>query len=869
MVFISYSQESEVHVQRVIALADMLRGSGIDAMIDRYVANPPAGWAQWSARQIKNAEHVLCVCTATYRARFEGDIEEAGFGVAWEGSHISNDIYRRRAHTGKYLAIAFGSLSVDDIPECLQGASRYAISSQSAYDELRDYLLGVNPYAPPPLGNAFDTPRAPLTLEFRGNGAPEVKTKPRALVVNEDVAARVASGDCSLLRLTFDHLGDSQYRVSVARRAGAGQSFEHDVIEIAIESDIGEAWATISAEHQIFAMLSDALHQGRPTRLQIQFSRSVKALDQFNWEGALFEDQPLHDIPQIVLSRSFVLQDGEAPEIRVSPKSELDFTQMTVRAYPAQLHAHDIRNGALRPSLDLAARLASAFPTQIEYGQRINGDPAQTLRMTDVLFLPLVIAASQGNPRQSSLVLPSENGSLGYMTPFQFVSMLSRLPERPIVLFLAPANWNNQNAGVMFEFSRRVARECAAAGVASVVSLAGAADLDDWLAFVAVCADELKRSGIVDAAVAAALHSHKVLAGSIRLYLRNKSARLWYHAGLVSSGFRADWSRLREAFARQPDQNICAVLGPGIDRKLKLSRRVIARQMALVNGFSLSAKDEENLARVAEYIRVRGGPSDASGSPPHVAAFVSEVRQYLLRHVSPHQQSALADAPIGAIALATGQHRIDQVDSPYQQLAKLRSSCLVTTNFHSLIEDSLRREGRRPIVGSFRRDWATEPNEDLVNPIVYHAFGSFDDERNMAIAESDHLDFLSEFVDDQSSTVLRKIRANLLGSPLLFMGFHPESWEFRVLFAALTRMPGASAALYNVHIAVQVDPEDDHIIDSDDARHFYEGLLSPLGEHVYVYWGRTDQFLTELQHNVPSLFLKDGELQAAPQKVAS
>jgi hypothetical protein len=139
-------------------------------------------------------------------------------------------------------------------------------------------------------------------------------------------------------------------------------------------------------------------------------------------------------------------------------------------------------------------------------------------------------------------------------------------------------------------------------------------------------------------------------------------------------------------------------------------------------------------------------------------------------------------------------------------------------------------------------------------PIVYHAYGSFADPNQMALAESDHLDFFSEFVNSQSSAVLKRVRSLALNGTLLFVGFHPESWEFRVLFAALSRMPGTRIGMRNVHIAVQVDPEDDQIIDPNGARHFYEGLFAPLGRHVYIYWGRPEQFLAELESNVGEIF---------------
>lgn len=866
MVFISYSHESEEHSQRVLALADMLLSDSIDAVVDRYVTSPPGGWHAWTQQQIDEATHVICVCTPTYLARFNGG-DATARGVGWEGMHIRSDVYRR-TDASRYLVLSFSELSVEDIPSCLQGASRYVVGSEAGYAAVRNHLRGVNPFAPAPLGKPYDGTRATLQLDFSQAGSPRVAPRPRPRVSAEHVASRVSAGDCALLRVTFEHLGDTEYQVSIERRAGAGQSFEHSTHEWEIGTDLAQAWDLISTDPDVAALLTAARADARPTRLQLRFAPSAKALDAFHWESALVDGQPLHTIPQIVLSRAFVLQDGDAPEIRVSPKSELEFTQITVRGTPIQRAPGDMLNAAPQFDVDESLLFKAAFPRQVEYrGQEPLTSLPQVLGTTDVLFLPLRILLSPTAPRTSGIVLPDQ-GQLSVLTPHQFARRMQALPERPIVMFLAPATWDFANQKEMFDFSNRVARECAAKGITSVIALSQAIDPKVWHRFVTTCAQQLlgpgQDSGIIDAAVAAALHAIPQLSGLVRTYLRNRSARLWYRAGLVSSGSKADWGTLREAMRKHAGE-LCAVLGPGIDRTLNLSRRAIARRMAQTKGFSLSSRDEENLARVAEYIRVRGGPSDASGLPPHVAAFVHEVRDHLLGGVIQDEQQELAGAPIDQVASVAGRRRLRSADSPYRRLASLRARCFVTTNFHSLIEQSLRDVGRTPIVANFRGEHDLDPDATLERPIVYHAFGSFEEARHMAIAESDHLDFLSEFVHDESRHILRRVRAHMLKTPLLFLGFHPESWEFRALFWALTRMPGASSALYNVHIAVQVDPEDDRIIDPDNARTFYEGLLAPLGQNVYVYWGRTEQFLAELATKVPELFLDPaaaGEVKA-------
>jgi len=93
-VFVSYSHDSLDHEDRVLALADRLRGDGIDCMIDQYETNPPEGWPRWMERQIRNASFIFLICTETYNRRVLGEEEPGkGLGVLWESNIIYNSLY--------------------------------------------------------------------------------------------------------------------------------------------------------------------------------------------------------------------------------------------------------------------------------------------------------------------------------------------------------------------------------------------------------------------------------------------------------------------------------------------------------------------------------------------------------------------------------------------------------------------------------------------------------------------------------------------------------------------------------------------------------------------------------------------------------
>ncbi len=70
-VFISYAHESTEHREGVLELARALLQAGWEVRLDRFTGYPTGGWPRWMADQIEAADRILCICTRTYRARFD------------------------------------------------------------------------------------------------------------------------------------------------------------------------------------------------------------------------------------------------------------------------------------------------------------------------------------------------------------------------------------------------------------------------------------------------------------------------------------------------------------------------------------------------------------------------------------------------------------------------------------------------------------------------------------------------------------------------------------------------------------------------------------------------------------------------------
>jgi hypothetical protein len=141
-VLISYSHDSPAHAAAVLALADDLRRHGIDARIDQYTPTPRLGWPQWMNDELREAAFVVCVCTATYRARFEQRAPAGeGLGASWEGMLATLSVYHHRARLGAFVPVLLPGATPADVPHPLSGQTRHTLPTPAATEALLRHLL--------------------------------------------------------------------------------------------------------------------------------------------------------------------------------------------------------------------------------------------------------------------------------------------------------------------------------------------------------------------------------------------------------------------------------------------------------------------------------------------------------------------------------------------------------------------------------------------------------------------------------------------------------------------------------------------------------------------------------------------------------
>lgn len=158
-VFISYSHDSDEHMERVLSLADQLRASGIDAMIDQYVHDPEDGWQVWTETQMRDSDLVLVVCTETYLKRAERrEVSGTGHGAIWEISVGYVLLYNQGMKNKKLIPVAFDKADRAYIPLPLQSYTNYCVADDQGYLELYRRLTNQPLITMPELGRIESLP---------------------------------------------------------------------------------------------------------------------------------------------------------------------------------------------------------------------------------------------------------------------------------------------------------------------------------------------------------------------------------------------------------------------------------------------------------------------------------------------------------------------------------------------------------------------------------------------------------------------------------------------------------------------------------------------------------------------------------------
>ena len=155
-VFISYSHDSDEHRKLVRGLHASLSRDGCDCQLDVY-KDTDEDWPTWMARQLEEADFVLCVITETYERRFKDqELPTVGLGVGWEAGLIRRLLYAKKLHNDRIFPAVFARENGKHIPLELQGYDIFALDGPAGYEVLLRKIIKQPEHVRPATGTAPD-----------------------------------------------------------------------------------------------------------------------------------------------------------------------------------------------------------------------------------------------------------------------------------------------------------------------------------------------------------------------------------------------------------------------------------------------------------------------------------------------------------------------------------------------------------------------------------------------------------------------------------------------------------------------------------------------------------------------------------------
>jgi hypothetical protein len=283
-----------------------------------------------------------------------------------------------------------------------------------------------------------------------------------------------------------------------------------------------------------------------------------------------------------------------------------------------------------------------------------------------------------------------------------------------------------------------------------------------------------------------------------------------------------DWELL---LRRIKDGKCTPFIGPEVSAGVLQLRGQIAESWA--HQYDYPMPDTYDLARVAQYLTVQYDP-----------VYPKEEMQRQITAVTPPD--------------------FNIPDQPHSVLAQLDLPIYITTNYDDLMVQALSHHKKDPKLELCR--WnnqlqrsqlsilETGYNPTPANPLVYHLHGHYQSPESLVLTEDDYLDFLVNISGD-TFQLPHHIQRALAGASLLFIGYNPTDWDFRVLFRGL--VAATDAGLRRISVTVQLPPVPDGTSAATQTKvqQYLDEYFSRTDTQMRAYWGTAQQFLTELwQH---------------------
>lgn len=592
-----------------------------------------------------------------------------------------------------------------------------------------------------------------------------------------------------------------------------------------------------------------------PLRVRLFVDPSAPELHRLRWEVLRDPQQGsyLFTGEQVLFSRYLSSLDWRP--VRLRPQSEL--SALVVIANPTNLSQFEPAGRRLT-SIDVVGELARATAglegisvSSLASNSRATlGSLIDQLRNGhDILYLVGHGAMIEGEPR---LWLEDDTGKAAVVAGSELVIRLQELDRRPRLVVLASCesagNGDQGRSGIDSALAALGPR-LAEAGIPAVLAMQGGVSMQTVAKFMPVFFRELLRDGQIDRAMA-------VARGAVRdrpdfwmpvLFMRLTSGRIWYVPGFGDDrqGFER-WPTLQRSISRGP---CTPILGAGLNEPLLGSPRETARRWAEMYHFPMAPHEKDDLPHVAQFLAVNQGqrfPRDE---------LAESMRQEILRRYGNQIGNDVRKASLDELITAVGKwRRQSDPAEPNRVLARLPFPIYITTNPDNLLEDALAEAGKEPQselcpwndeIEELPSIYKDDPNyrPEAQRPLVYHLFGRLRNPESLVLTEDDYFDYLIRATSNKE-LIPKPVRRALSDAALLFLGFRLDDWNFRVLFRSIMSQEGGARRLKYAHVAAQIDPEEDRILEPKRARRYLESYFQDA--QISIYWGTTEDFIRDL-----------------------
>jgi hypothetical protein len=484
-----------------------------------------------------------------------------------------------------------------------------------------------------------------------------------------------------------------------------------------------------------------------------------------------------------------------------------------------------------------------------------NGIVSKLREGYDILYLVCHGALIDDEPR---LCLEDETGKAAIVPGTELVTRLSELKQRPRLVVLAScqsagtgAEGQSTDEGVLAALGPRLAK----AGIPAVVAMQGSVTMRTIGTFMPVFFKELQVDGQIDRAMA-------VARGAVRdwedwwmpvLYMCLKQGRIrWYTPGF--RGGDPNFDRWRSLVNNIREGRCTPIIGSGMLESLVGSFRDIARDWATTHQYPMAGNEREQLPLVAQYLVVNQGETTYARDEFRKALKAGALRNYG-HDLTPQE---LAGSVQEVISAAGAVRRKNESAEPHKILAALNLPVYLTTNPDNLLSDAIAEAGNTPhrllCPRGYDAEMPSKEDQDYratkKEPLVYHLFGHLSEPDSVVLTQDDYFDYLID-VTRTNDIIPTIVRSSLANTALLFLGFQMGDWDFRVFFRSIMSQEGGDRRKRFAHVAVQIDPEQERLVDPARAREYLETYFSDT--KISIFWGNAEDFLSQLQRQMKEL----------------